>query len=81
MLKMAPSMTYKLVSVNKVPARAKVIIGRVVEAVKDTYTIDYAANAESMISCIIPWTAGQYDQPYNAFCQLVLLPPLTIDSN
>lgn len=44
---MAPKGPYKLVTVNKVPARAKIIIGRVVEAVKETYTVDYAANSES----------------------------------
>lgn len=38
---------YKLATVNTVPARAKIIIGRVVEALKDRYTIDYVANSES----------------------------------
>jgi hypothetical protein len=51
---MAPQGPFKLVTVNKVPARAKIIIGRVVEAVKDTYTIDYAANSESM-SLLFSW--------------------------
>jgi len=41
-----PQGPFKLVSVNKNPARAKLIIGRVVEATKDTYTINYVANAE-----------------------------------
>lgn len=45
----APSGPYKLVTVNTAPERAKVIIGRVVEAVKERYTIDYVANAESML--------------------------------
>ena len=40
---------YKLVTVNTVPARAKIIIGRVVEALKDRYIIDYVANSESNI--------------------------------
>lgn len=40
---------YKLVTVNTAPERAKVIIGRVVEAVKERYAIDYVANAESML--------------------------------
>jgi hypothetical protein len=44
----APSGPYKLVTVNTAPERAKVIIGRVVEAVREMYTIDYVANAESM---------------------------------
>jgi hypothetical protein len=43
---MAPKGPYKLCTVNKVPARAKVLIGRVVEDVRDSYTIEYVANAE-----------------------------------
>lgn len=43
----APRNPYKLMTVNTVPARAKIIIGRVVEALKDRYTIDYVANSES----------------------------------
>jgi hypothetical protein len=42
---MPPKGPYKLVTVNTAPARAKIIIGRVVEAVKETYTIDYVANS------------------------------------
>ncbi|RDX51218.1 hypothetical protein OH76DRAFT_1435667 [Lentinus brumalis] len=38
--------TYKLVTVNTAPERAKRLIGRVVEDVKDKYTIVHAANAE-----------------------------------
>jgi hypothetical protein len=37
---------FKLVTVNIAPERAKKIIGRVVEAVKDKYTIIHAANVE-----------------------------------
>ncbi|KAH9930297.1 uncharacterized protein B0H18DRAFT_905561 [Fomitopsis serialis] len=37
---------YKLMSVNTVPERAKRLIGRVVEDVKDRWTIQYIANAE-----------------------------------
>ncbi len=39
--------TYKIVTVNTAPERAKRLIGRVVEDVKDRYTIVHAANAES----------------------------------
>lgn len=38
---------YRLVTVNTAPERAKRLIGRVVEDVKDRYTIVHAANAES----------------------------------
>ena len=39
--------TYRLVTVNTAPERAKRLIGRVVEDVKDRYTIVHVANAES----------------------------------
>lgn len=46
-LLMAPKGPYKLCSVNKVPERAKRLIGRLVEDVKEEYTILYLANSES----------------------------------
>lgn len=39
--------TYRLVTVNTAPERAKRLIGRVVEDVKDKYTIIHVANVES----------------------------------
>jgi hypothetical protein len=47
--KMAPKRPYRLCTVNTAPTRAKLVIGRVVEAVKEEYTIDYRANAERKI--------------------------------
>ena len=44
---MTPKGPYKLVTVNNAPDRAKRLVGRVVEDVKEQYTIDYVANAES----------------------------------
>ncbi|KAL5390048.1 hypothetical protein DPSP01_002105 [Paraphaeosphaeria sporulosa] len=44
---MAPKGPFKLVTVNNAPERAKVLIGRVAEALKDEYTIDYVANCSS----------------------------------
>lgn len=41
----SPSGPYKLVTVNTAPDRAKRLIGRVVEDVKDKYTIVHAGNA------------------------------------
>lgn len=38
---------YKLVTVNNAPERAKRLIGRVVEEVKEKYTIIHAGNADS----------------------------------
>ena len=42
-----PAGPYKLVTVNTAPDRAKRLIGRVVEDVKDTYTIIHAGNSAS----------------------------------
>ncbi|KAK0925122.1 hypothetical protein LTR29_018092 [Friedmanniomyces endolithicus] len=44
---MASQRTYKLVTVNSNPERAKMIVGKVIEAVKDQFTIVHAANADS----------------------------------
>lgn len=38
---------FKLVTVNTAPERAKRLIGRVVEDVKDKYTIIHCGNADS----------------------------------
>ncbi|KAK7720611.1 hypothetical protein SLS57_005390 [Botryosphaeria dothidea] len=45
---MAPLGPYKLVTVNNAPERAKRLIGRVVEDVKDKYTIIHAGNADDI---------------------------------
>ncbi|KAB2574265.1 hypothetical protein DIS24_g10523 [Lasiodiplodia hormozganensis] len=45
---MAPLGPYKLVTVNNAPERAKRLIGRVVEDVKDRYTIIHAGNADDL---------------------------------
>jgi hypothetical protein len=47
---MAPKGPYKLCTVNKVPERAKLIVGRFIESVKDNYIIDHAENATSMFA-------------------------------
>lgn len=47
---MPPKGPYKLVTVNTAPERAKKVIGRVVEELKDQYTIQYIANCESTSS-------------------------------
>ena len=44
-----PRAPLKLVTVNTAPERAKLLIGRVVERVKDHYTIIHAANVEGML--------------------------------
>lgn len=44
---------YKLVTVNTAPDRAKRLIGRVVEDVKDKYTIIHVGNAAC--KCSLPW--------------------------
>ncbi|KAM7204510.1 hypothetical protein V8F33_001474 [Rhypophila sp. PSN 637] len=45
---MAPSGPYRLVTVNTAPERAKKLIGRVVEDVKETYTLHHVANASTI---------------------------------
>jgi len=45
---MSPKGPYKLVTVNTAPERAKRLIGRVVERLKDQYTIEHVANCESI---------------------------------
>ncbi|EOA84304.1 uncharacterized protein SETTUDRAFT_93166 [Exserohilum turcica Et28A] len=44
---MAPNGPFKLVTVNTAPKRAKILIGRVVDILKDEYTIEYVANCSS----------------------------------
>ena len=51
---------YKLVTVNTAPERAKRLIGRVVEDVKDKYIIIHAANVESMSAFIPSWPRADY---------------------
>jgi len=43
---MAPKGPYKLCTVNTVPTRAKLLIGRLIEDVKEEWTIEYVENAE-----------------------------------
>lgn len=47
---MAPKGPYKLCTVNTVPERAKLVVGRVVDALKERYTVIHVENAESMLS-------------------------------
>ncbi|KAL6860751.1 hypothetical protein ACO1O0_004785 [Amphichorda felina] len=42
-----PRGPFRLVTVNNVPERAKRLIGRMVEELKDRYTIDYVGNCTS----------------------------------
>jgi hypothetical protein len=45
-----PQGPYRLVSVNTAPERAKRVIGRVIEDVKDKYEILHVGNADSTSS-------------------------------
>lgn len=51
---MAPKGPYKLVTVNTAPERAKRLVGRVVEELKDSYTIVHVANCESKLAALLP---------------------------
>lgn len=42
-----PKGPFKLVTVNTAPERAKRVIGRMIEALKDRYEIDYVDNCQS----------------------------------
>jgi hypothetical protein len=44
---MAPKGPYKLCTVNTVPERAKLVVGRFIESVKESYIIIYVENASS----------------------------------
>ena len=44
---------FRLVTVNTAPERAKKIVGRVVEDVRETYTIVHAGNAEGEQPCLL----------------------------
>lgn len=51
---MAPKGPYRLCTVNTVPERAKRVVGRVIEAVKDEYKIIHVENAAST-TCSCPY--------------------------
>ena len=44
----SPAGPYRLVTVNNAPERAKRLIGRVVENLKDRYTIIHVANCDAL---------------------------------
>ncbi|EGP90473.1 unnamed protein product [Zymoseptoria tritici ST99CH_1A5] len=72
----SPAGPYKLVTVNTAPERAQRLIGQLVEALKDEYTIIHAANCETIESvkstveqnqpdvlfCASMWTAEQAEE-------------------
>jgi hypothetical protein len=43
---MVPKGPYRLCTVNTAPERAKKLVGRMVQDVREDYTIDYVENAE-----------------------------------
>jgi hypothetical protein len=45
---LTPLGPFRLVTVNNTPERAKRLIGRVVEEVKDKYIIEHVGNADSI---------------------------------
>lgn len=48
-----PKGPFRLVTVNTAPERAKRLIGRMVEDLKDRYTIEYVANCESKVFLLL----------------------------
>ncbi len=67
---MAPLGPYKLVTVNTAPARAKLLIGRVVEDVKDQWTIDYLANAERELPICYSCPSWKLDLKRGLICEI-----------
>ncbi|KAL0934860.1 uncharacterized protein CTRU02_209451 [Colletotrichum truncatum] len=75
----SPKGPFKLITVNTAPERAKRLIGRMVEALKDQYTIDYVANCErideveakvkehqpDVLFCASMWTAEESAQIFS----------------
>ncbi|CAL3962618.1 hypothetical protein PZA11_000275 [Diplocarpon coronariae] len=73
---MSPKSPYKLCTVNTAPERAKRLVGRVVEDVKETYTILHVENAEriedvkdmcervqpDVLFCASMWTKEESDE-------------------
>ncbi|OWP02227.1 hypothetical protein B2J93_5614 [Marssonina coronariae] len=67
---MSPKSPYKLCTVNTAPERAKRLVGRVVEDVKETYTILHVENAERIEDvkdmcerfCASMWTKEESDE-------------------
>ncbi|SPO07198.1 uncharacterized protein DNG_09892 [Cephalotrichum gorgonifer] len=62
---------FRLVTVNTAPERAKRLIGRLIEALKDRYDIDYIANCEN-IAEVVPKVTEH--QPNVLFCASMWTP-------
>lgn len=60
---MAPKGPYKLCTVNTAPERAKRLVGRVVEDVKEEYTIHHVENAESMCLLLLFFNIDKNTKP------------------
>ncbi|EFY85753.1 hypothetical protein MAC_08223 [Metarhizium acridum CQMa 102] len=71
-----PASSYRLVTVNTAPERAKRLVGRTTEALKDRYTIEHVANCErideveskvqeyqpDLVFCASMWTSDEANQ-------------------
>jgi hypothetical protein len=56
---MAQKGPYKLCTVNTAPERAKLVVGRFIENVKEIYTINHVENVESMSSQLYPFITAE----------------------
>ncbi|KAK9357175.1 hypothetical protein V1504DRAFT_108045 [Lipomyces starkeyi] len=77
---MAPKGPYKLCTVNTAPERAKRLAGRVVEDVKEEYTILYVENAETEVLNFMerPSWISRNDVGYNVWRRLTTWHFLTV---
>ncbi|KAK1765414.1 hypothetical protein QBC33DRAFT_544246 [Phialemonium atrogriseum] len=67
----APKGPYRLVTVNTAPERAKKLIGRMTEALKDQYEIEYVDNCQS-IDEVVPKVTKH--KPSVLFCASMWTP-------
>jgi len=57
-----PKGPYKLVTVNTAPERAKRLIGRLIESIKDRYIIEHVENCESKMNTLSSSSEGGADK-------------------
>jgi len=57
-----PKGPYKLVTVNTAPERAKRLIGRLIESIKDRYIIEHVENCESKMNTLSSSSEGDADK-------------------
>jgi hypothetical protein len=57
MTESTPERTFRLVTVNTAPERAKLLIGRMIKGLEGRYTVEHVANCSSMYFTFLPITS------------------------